>query len=490
MLFNSYLFILAFLPIVLIGFTRLCRIDNKVLAKVWIILASWIFYGYYNHLYLLILIASIIFNYGFSRIILSNAMGERKDRAKWLTILAVVFNVAVLFYFKYFNFFIDSVNTIFDTNFFVGNIALPLGISFFTFQQISYVVDSYNMETVDYEFLEYCMFVSFFPQLVAGPIVLHDEIIPQFRERLNKYKVDWGLFQYGIVCFVIGLFKKVILADTLGQAVNIGYAIYQDLGTVDIWIIILGYTLQLFLDFSGYCDMATGIASMFGIRLPINFNSPYRSLSIKEFWNRWHITLNRFLTKYVYIPLGGNRNGSVRTCINLMVVFWISGIWHGANQTFILWGGLHGICIVLYRLCGNKWSKLPRLVQWVANFFVINLLWVFFRADTISQALKIIKRAFELNVGTNQSLRNVFTRMELRMVEQLIPGIKNMDLDSVNLILFLGIGMIIALFVKPCVLWDSKGKKISILATLGILVLAIWSVLSLSYVSEFLYFGF
>lgn len=499
MLFNSYLFILLFLPLTLLGYYLFGKRSENI-ASWWLILASFIFYGYYNPMYLFILVTSIGINYVLSKWIVSSNPNQvcdderstKSNVAKRIEIIALILNVGILFCFKYFNFFIDNINAIFRTNYFVEKIALPLGISFFTFQQISFIVDSYNGEVDDYSFREYCLFVSFFPQLVAGPIVTHSEIIPQFKQKFKNFGVDWDLFAYGIRCFCIGLFKKVIIADSFAFLVNAGYSSIDNLSSIEAWITIVGYTFQLYFDFSGYCDMATGIAAMFGIQLPLNFDSPYKSLSISEFWTRWHMSLNRFLTKYVYIPLGGNRKGMPRTCKNLLIVFLISGIWHGAAWTFVIWGLGHGIAVVLYRIFRKWYDLLPKTIRWFVTFLFVNIMWVFFRAESIGQAIKMIQVAFSFIYKTLSDTGNTimlgFTRMEMKVIEKRIPIVNQLDYDLFNVILFFTVAFVVVLLIPPCV------KKNKIKLTTGwmlMLILAFeWSLLSLSRISEFLYFGF
>lgn len=264
---------------------------------------------------------------------------------KFCVILGIFFNVSLIFYYKYYDFFIENINTAFGLNMNLKGMLLPLGISFFTFQQISFVLDSYKHETDDYNFIEYSAFVTFFPQLVAGPIVLHNEMIPQFRNDGTR-KLQLENITNGLCLFILGLGKKVLIADVFGYAVDWGYSNLDLVSSIDAMIIIVSYAIQIYFDFSGYCDMASGIALMFNFRLPINFDSPYQSQSIIEFWGKWHMTLTRFLRKYIYFPLGGSREGRIRTYANIMIVFLISGIWHGANWTFIVWGCLHGGAIV------------------------------------------------------------------------------------------------------------------------------------------------
>ena len=263
---------------------------------------------------------------------------------------------------------------------------MPIAISFFTFQQIIYLVDSYRGETKEYAFLNYSVFVAFFPQLISGPIVHHKEMMPQFENNRNKI-INHENIAIGMLFFSIGLFKKVVLADTFATWATNGFDRAEILYFFEAWATSLSYTFQLYFDFSGYADMAIGIGLLFNIRLPINFNSPYKSRDIRDFWRRWHITLSRFLRDYVYIPLGGNKGTSIKTYNNLMVTFLIGGIWHGAGWTFVFWGLLHGLALVLQRLWSSFGLKMPTLLAWFITYNFVNLAWVFFRAESFSDAL-------------------------------------------------------------------------------------------------------
>ncbi len=338
MLFNSYIFILLFLPVSVSIYFLLNKAHQYVLSNIWLIGMSLWFYAYFNVDYIVIILVSISGNYILSRMLYTKSINKNSFMKKTVLIIGILINIISIFYFKYFDFFITNINALFHQNFELKNILLPLGISFFTFQQISYLIDSYRGETKDYGFIEYALFVSFFPQLIAGPIVLHSEVIPQFRDReLRKFNHD--NMAKGLYIFAIGLFKKVLIADTFAKAVSWGFNSYLSISSMDTFLVSLFYTFQLYFDFSGYCDMAIGIGNMFNIQLPANFNSPYKATSITDFWSRWHMSLTRFLRQYVYIPLGGNRKGKIRTYVNIMIVYLISGIWHGANWTFIIWGG-------------------------------------------------------------------------------------------------------------------------------------------------------
>ena len=297
MLFNSYVFMLAFLPLTLLGYFLLGRLPEKnQLNKVFLVLASFLFYGYNNPSYVPIIAGSILVNYALSQLMLTQ---EKKAVRLPLMLLGLFLNLGVLFYFKYHDFFFENLNGAFGLHLTLNRLALPLGISFFTFQQLSYVIDSYKRTVPRYNILDYALFVTFFPQLIAGPIVLHSEIVPQFADAQNRH-FNFDNFAPGLYAFARGLMKKVVIADTFAVAVEAGFASAQTLNTAEAWFVAIGYTLQLYFDFSGYCDMATGVGLMFNIKIPINFNSPYKSLNIREFWQRWHITLSRFLTTYIY----------------------------------------------------------------------------------------------------------------------------------------------------------------------------------------------
>ena len=350
------------------------------------------FYGYFNASYILILLGSIVCNFLFSR----GLLNCKKELKKCLLTLAVSFNLGLLFYFKYYNFFIENVNVLFQTDLVMKNILLPLGISFFTFQQLSYIIDSYHGEIPQYDFLNYASYVAYFPQLVAGPIVSHDELIPQYMEEDRK-KINWENISRGLYIFVCGLGKKILLADKLGNVVNWGFSNIADLGSSDAVFVMLAYTFQIYLDFSGYCDMAVGLGKMMNFDLPLNFDSPYKSCTIVEFWDRWHITLTRFFTKYVYIPLGGNRRGRLRTYLNIMVVFLLSGLWHGASWSFVLWGFFHGIFSVITRRWQLFFERIPKIIGWGITFLFLNLTWVLFRAETVYDAWTFGSRIFEFD---------------------------------------------------------------------------------------------
>ncbi|MDR0858716.1 MAG: MBOAT family protein [Oscillospiraceae bacterium] len=391
MLFNSYIFIFVLLPVSLAGYFLLNRAKFSRPAMAWLCLMSLVFYGWVTPLYLPVICVSIAANYA-----LASAMTLTKHKkAAFAAALAV--NLGVLFFYKYYDFFIGNVNRVLKTDLVLLRLLLPLGISFFTFQQLSYVIDVYKGSAPRYKFLDYAAFILFFPQLVAGPICLHSEIIPQFEDAKLK-RFNFANFAPGLLAFALGLAKKTLIADQLGAIANLGFAAPDALNTAGALVSMFCYTLQIYFDFSGYSDMATGISLMFNIRQPQNFDSPYRSLTILEFWKRWHMTLTRFFTAYVYFPLGGSRKGTLRTYLNVMAVFVISGFWHGAGWTFILWGFLHGIFSVVTRIFRKTFEeRIHPAFNWLLTFGFVNAAWVLFRSESLQSALTFFRRLSALD---------------------------------------------------------------------------------------------
>ncbi len=397
MLFNSYEFIFAFLPIVLFGFYAIGSRSHHRIAISWLVGSSLFFYAWWNPAYLSIILISMLFNYAMGTVLSGNI------KSKALLTSAITVNLLTLAYYKYCNFFIENLNHFTDANFNVEHIILPLAISFFTFQQIAYLIDAYKGETREYNFLSYCLFVTFFPQLIAGPIVHHREMLPQFAKD-TLYKLSYRHLFIGLSIFTLGFFKKAVLADGTSDYVNVTFALAQTGTAITFfaaWAGSLCYAFQLYFDFSGYSDMAIGIARMFGIILPMNFNSPYKSTNITLFWRRWHMTLSRFLRDYLYIPLGGNRKGKARQLINLMITMVLGGLWHGAGWTFTLWGFLHGCYLIIH----NAWHqlsqffgiKLHKLFAWWITFSAILFAWVPFRALTFESTINIWRGMLGMN---------------------------------------------------------------------------------------------
>ena len=491
MLFNSYIFMFIFLPLCLAGYFLLNRFGFKKTALAFLFGMSLWFYGFFNPSYLLVICSSIAVNYFFY--VLSKKLKLTKA-GKWLCALAVVLNLGLLFYFKYFDFFISNVNAIFKTEFLLRNILLPLGISFFTFQQISFVVDAFRGEVPDYDFLSYACFVSFFPQLVAGPIVTHDELVPQLMDEKNR-RFRFDNFAAGLFIFAIGLSKKVLIADSLGTVVDYCFAAvgdyrYEQINSAAAWISGIAFTLQLYFDFSGYSDMAIGLGRMFNVKIPQNFNSPYKAVNIVDFWKRWHLTLTRFFTKYVYIPLGGNRRGTGRTYVNIMLVFFLSGLWHGANYTFIVWGLLHGIGNCLTRMTRGFWEKLPRFFGWLFTFLYVMFAYVFFRADSLKDGIYMIGRMLSFRPGpVHADVLASFSQPELDVLARGLSALGAGEPKLILLCAFLALCLFIAATLK-----NSSERLESFRCTAGrsicTAVLLAWCIFSFAGVSTFLYFNF
>lgn len=406
MLFNTYHFIFAFLPVTLLVFFALGSRGKMDLAMGWLVLASLFFYGFWNLAYVGLIVLSLLANFGFGQALIKEGTPEGKRKA--LLCLSAGLNIGLLVYYKYANFFVDNLNRLAVSNIHLERIVLPLAISFFTFQQIAFVVDAYQRKAQEPRFLPYCLFVTFFPQLIAGPIVHHGEMIPQFLQK-DRFKFRMDDFSIGLTIFILGLFKKVIIADEVAAYASATFAGADNgltLTMFEAWTASLSYTMQLYFDFSGYSDMAIGLARMFGIKLPMNFNSPYKATSIVEFWRRWHMTLSRFLRDYLYIPLGGNRQGPTRRQVNLFLTMLLGGMWHGAGWTFIAWGGLHG-CYLMINHYWRSWRKPYReaqpvgrfanLAYWALTLIAVMISWVFFRATSFDGAMAILKGMFGLN---------------------------------------------------------------------------------------------
>ena len=401
MLFNSLEFIYLFLPITLAVFAALSRIRARNAAILWLVAASLFFYGWWDPRFIPLLVGSVVFNFLIANQLLGRTGDHRLRQA--LLVIGIAGNLGLLGWFKYAGFFAANLNNIAGAGLSVPAIILPLGISFFTFQQIAFLVDAHRGDVGNLSFSRYSLFVVFFPQLIAGPIVHHKEVLGQYAAPAFG-RVTRDNLGVGVTIFSIGLFKKMVLADWTAEYANPVFGAAAD-GTIvtilEAWIGALAYSLQLYFDFSGYSDMAVGLAWMFGIRLPFNFHSPYKARNIIDFWRRWHITLSRFLRDYLYIPLGGNRRGSIRRYVNLAVVMLLGGLWHGANWTFVIWGGMHGIFLVInhgwhvvLRRIGRDPDQATRSGAAAARTLTIAAVvfsWVIFRADDMETAVSIWK---------------------------------------------------------------------------------------------------
>ncbi len=392
MLFTAFEFVFLFLPATFLGFLLLRRAGD-IAGALWLTAASLFFYGFWNAAYLWLLVPSILFNYALGRVL----DGQRPGTSKKLLLAAgITANLGVLAYFKYAGFLAANLDLLTGWDLALGTIVLPLGISFITFQKIAYLVDAYRGHARDPSFVRFALFVSFFPQLIAGPIVHHAEIMPQLRPGRWK-RVTAAAVASGLSLFAIGMFKKVVLADGVAPGANLAFGeAAQGLAPspAAAWAGALAYTLQLYFDFSGYSDMACGLALLFGIRLPANFYSPYKARSIIDFWRRWHITLSRFLRDYLYIPLGGNRHGAVRRYANLLATMTLGGLWHGAGWTFVLWGIFHGSLLLMnhaWRQWAGRRCQLPAPLSVAITFLAVLFGWVLFRSESFAAARLMIE---------------------------------------------------------------------------------------------------
>ncbi len=395
MLFNSHLYLLIFLPITLIIYLLFLKRGLIQSSKIWLALASLFFYAWSNPAHIFLLLASILLNFLFVSALLKFHFNPVPHK-RIIFILGIAANIALLGCFKYADFFISSINDLFHTRYSLLSMAFPLAISFFTFTQIAYLTDTYRGKVKKTGFLNYSLFVAFFPYLLSGPIVRHSELMPQY-ESMQKRSIDYRNLSLGLYILSIGLLKKVFIADEFAQWATAAFDGQAQLNFLYAWAASLSYTFQIYFDFSGYTDMAIGAAHMFNIRVPVNFNSPYKALDIQDFWRRWHITLSRFLRDYIYIPLGGNRVREPRLLINLLVTFLIGGIWHGAGWTFVFWGFLHGLATIIHRLWKLTNIKLPKALAWFLTFNFVNFAWVFFRARTWDDATRVLSGMFGLN---------------------------------------------------------------------------------------------
>mgnify|MGYP001159157959 FL=1 len=420
MLFNSYIFLFVFLPVTLVGFCLLARFLGPKPAKLWLMLSSLFFYGWWNPVYVVLILLSMLFNYWLGRRIGLTVRGGRSGGL--LLFWGVAANLLLLGYYKYANFFVTNLDVVCGTHWTLGKIVLPLGISFFTFTQIAYLADASRGVVCEYDLGDFLLFITFFPHLIAGPIIHHSEMMPQFADP-KTCRFHWENLSVGLGIFAIGLFKKVVIADSLsGHVAKIfdAAAAGKGLYTPDAWAGTLSFTFQVYFDFSGYSDMAIALARMFGIILPLNFNSPYKAVNIVEFWRRWHMTLSRFLGDYVYMPLtfsrfvqdfvyrplGGKRHGNFWRYVTLILTMGLAGLWHGAAWTFVVWGLFHGVCLAvnhLWRACQQHWrlpSPLPRwATPWVARaftFFLVVLSCAFFRATDLTSASHLLAAMFGL----------------------------------------------------------------------------------------------
>ena len=480
MLFNSFEFIFAFLPATLAIYVFLNKQRLTTAATVWLVFASLFFYSWWDVRYLALIVGSILFNFGVGTVLTKIAKSGGEERTQKAVLFAgIAGNVLLLCYYKYVDFFIGNINSIIGLHLAFQKIILPLGISFFTFTQIAYLVDTYAGTAKEYDFLNYALFVTFFPHLLAGPIIHHKEMMPQFARMRNK-ATSYRNWSVALFLFFIGLFKKTIIADSLSRVANTGFDAPAALTLADAWVTSLSYTLQLYFDFSAYTDMALAASLLFNIRLPFNFNSPYKATDISDFWRRWHMTLSRFLRDYIYIPLGGNRRGNFRTYVNLMATFLVGGLWHGAGWTFVFWGFLHGAATVIHRFW-DKWGmRLPRFFAWFITINFVNVAWVFFRAKTWSDALRVLKGMCGLN---GVPLSPLLWNFGVTFGSMIHANIHK------NIFFILVILSAIAVFAKNSNELSQTFKP-DWKSAAFVVVLAVYTLLGMNRVTEFLYFNF
>ncbi len=480
MLFNSLEYIILFLPITLAVYFVLNRRKLTAAATAWLVFASLFFYSWWNIKYLALILGSILVNFGVGTALSRTARsGAEESSRKSILIFGITVNILLLGYYKYTDFFLSNVNALTGLQLGLQKVVLPLGISFFTFTQIAYLVDTYKRAAREYDFLNYALFVTFFPHLLAGPIIHHTEMMPQFASMRNKV-FSYRNMSQALFLFFIGLFKKVIVADSLASVANAGFDVTAHLSFLDAWITSISYTLQLYFDFSAYTDMALAASLMFNIRLPINFNSPYKALDITDFWRRWHMTLSRFLRDYIYIPLGGNRKGSARTYFNLMATFLIGGLWHGAGWTFVFWGFLHGAATVVHRLWLKLGISLPRILAWFVTFNFVNIAWVFFRAKTWSDAQHVLTAMFGMN-GFGMTIQ--FERLGIWIGSLVFMHVNR------NVLYLLASCLLSALLLKNSIELSVRFKP-NWKNALLIIGAAFYALMSINNVTEFLYFNF
>lgn len=449
MLFNSEIFLFVFLPLTLLTFYGLGGLGKTRLAIASLVVASLIYYAWWKPVYLPLIFGSMVINY-----LLGRHIQRRKqsgETGKSTLIAGIAVNLGLLGYFKYANFFVDNLNMATGTGFELAPIILPLAISFFTFQQIAYLVDVYQGKAQEVDLLRYALFVTFFPQLIAGPIVHHTEMMPQFAgKQIGRFQLSSLLI--GAMIFFIGLFKKVVLADNIAPyATGVFDASMggDPLGFVVAWTGGLAYTCQIYFDFSGYSDMAIGLGRMFGVCLPLNFNSPYKAASIIDFWQRWHMTLSRFLRDYLYIPLGGNRLGPSRRYLNVLAVMLLGGLWHGAGWNFVIWGGLNGIYLVINQgwraWRGEQLSQtaLTRGLSRALTFLAVTIAMTVFRAETLESAMVLLSGMAGLSGGVPVSLGALLKQLDpqasvlitgLLFIAWFLPNTQQFMRDFINVI--------------------------------------------------------
>ena len=484
MVFSTIIFLFRFLPITLaLYYLAPAKLKNTVLF-----LCSLVFYCWGEVRFFPVMVALILINY------ISGLCIEHFDQKPALRrtflLVALIGSLGMLFYFKYANFVLRSANALLGTAFaeIQGIGTLPLGISFYTFQTLSYSIDVYRRDVkAERNIIDFGAYVVMFPQLIAGPIVKYRDVSNQLHVYRHRYSLQQ--LEEGMTLFTFGLAKKVLLADAFGTVVNNGWVHLEELSAPAAWLVILGYTLQLYFDFSGYCDIAAGVARLFGLRLPMNFDSPYRSASVTEFWKRWHITLTTFLRECLYFPLGGSRRGAIRTYCNILIVFLVSGFWHGAGWTFLVWGALHGLAQVVERVWGRGRDRLPFVLRWGLTFLFVNIAWVFFRAPDCTGALELLGRAVTGGFAKPAAwlLEGLFAE-ETSAVQMLIPAFTPWK-NILRVVLLYGAGMVAVLWPRNTIR-RMEDFRPTLWRGAALTVLTLWCVLSFTGVTTFIYSNF
>jgi len=500
MLFNSFEFLFLFLPVTLVIYTLLCRLRNPVWPLVWLLLASLLFYGWWHPAYVALLLISIGINFFVGQVLRSQ--GVARAQRKRLLVAGIIFNLGLLAWFKYADLLAQSFSRISGTEFDSLGIVLPLAISFFTFQQIAYLVDAYRGRVKHADLMRYSVFVAFFPQLIAGPIVHHSEMLPRLNDASRNRFDPQGMAE-GVSFFAIGLCKKVVVADSLAQLANPVFSQAVSSGTfnsADYTIALLAFSLQIYFDFSAYSDMAIGLGRMFSVQLPINFNSPYKAVNIIDFWRRWHMTLSRFLKEYLYIPLGGNRKGSARRYLNLMITMLLGGLWHGAQWQFVVWGLLHGIYLTIahgfHYICTKQRlsfqsPRLRRILAQVLTLLAVVISWLFFRATSISEAWAMLGRILSFD-GFTLSAAYQSTLVGSNIV-QVLPARLSTELAVFSSLLLLVVWVLKLPNSQQLVLnpeQQSRQWRPNKAWATAIACLFVLSVLNLGQINEFIYFQF
>lgn len=471
--FNSYEFVLFFLPVFLIGYFLLNKVNNSFYSKCYVLFMSIFFYGYRNINNLFIIFFYILVNYMFINKLYSN---------KKIYILNLTLNILFLLFCKIENLFSSYL---FDQKLYF---IFPLSVSFYLFSHIMIATEKYNGKIQTLSLFDYSIYILFFPKMIQGPLTEPSFLLEQLNNNNNK-NINWDNILYGFILFIIGLAKKILLADIFASAVEWGWARLESIDTINAMIIILSYTLEIYFDFSGYSDMAQGISKMMNIEIPSNFDYPYGSYNISQFWKKWHISLSDFFKRYIYIPLGGNKKGKLKSYINTMIVFIVSGLWHGFNINYLVWGVLNGVLLIISKMISKTYNKLPKIIEWLLNFTIINALWIVFNSDSINSVFLIMKNILQFRFNKiNEELIMCFSFSELDFVSKNIEFIRIFKSSRIYVFLYLSIGLFLSIFgnrYKHYLIKSNSKIKYCIL-----LLLFLFSLLSLSNMNSFVYESF